>query len=99
MRKVFDLSNIVGFEWDEGNREKNWNKNKVDYKEAEEIFFNKPLRISEDTKHSSNEKRFHALGITNNGRKLFMAFTIRRNKTRPISCRNQDDKERRDYEK
>ena len=78
-------------------REKNWIKHKVDYKESEEIFFNKPLLISEEVKHSSKEKRFESQGQTNKGRKLFIAFTIRDNKIRIISARDQDNKERRKY--
>jgi uncharacterized DUF497 family protein len=32
---------------------------------AEQIFFNKPLLLLGDLKHSRDEPRFHALGITN----------------------------------
>lgn len=94
----FDLIQLIGFDWNEGNREKNWIKHKVDYKESEEIFFNKPLFVDKDTEHSSKEKRFEALGQTSKGRKLFVAFTIRSNKIRIISARDQDGKERKKYE-
>lgn len=98
MADQFDFTKLSGFDWDEGNREKNWIKHEVDYKEAEEIFFNKPLFINKDVKHSSKEKRFEALGQTDKGRGLFVAFTIRNNKIRVISARDQDNKERRKYE-
>jgi len=94
----FYFTKLNGFDWDEGNKEKNWAKHKVDYKESEEIFFNKPLLIDEDVKHSFKEKRFEALGQTNKGRGLFVAFTIRNNKIRIISARDQDGKERKKYE-
>jgi len=94
----FDFAKLSGFDWDEGNREKNWIGHKVDYRESEEIFFNQPLLVDEDVRHSSKEKRFEALGQTNKGRRLFIAFTIRDNKIRVISARNQDGKERKKYE-
>lgn len=97
MDENFDLSSISSFDWDKGNINKNWIKHKVDYKEAEEIFFNKPLLVEEDIKHSSKEKRFETLGQTNKGRKLFIAYTIRNNKIRIISTRDQDNKERKKY--
>ncbi len=98
MGDEFDFIHLSGFDWDEGNRGKNWIKHKVDYRESEEIFFNKPLFIDEDVKHSSKEKRFEVLGQTNKGRRLFVTFTIRNNKIRIISARDQDNKERRKYE-
>jgi len=90
---------IIEFDWDEGNRDKNYQKHKVSFKEAEEIFFNRPLKIFKDKKHLQVEERFIALGKTDNGRKLFIAFTIRKNKLRIISARNQSRKERKIYEK
>ena len=58
------------FDWDKGNVDKNWEKHKVHFKETEEIFFNKPLKIFSDKKHSKRKKRFTALGTTNLKRKL-----------------------------
>lgn len=89
----------LAFNWDKGNTEKNWAKHKVHFKEAEEVFFNKPLKTFEDKKHSQKEDRFVALGITNKGRKLYIVFTIRNKKIRIISARNQGLKERKFYEK
>jgi len=37
------LLKCTGFEWDEGNKDKNWIKHKVSNSECEEIFFNQPL--------------------------------------------------------
>jgi len=90
---------IIEFDWDEGNRDKNYKKHKVSFKEAEEVFFNQPLKVFKDKKHSQIEKRFIALGRTDNGRKLFIVFTIRKNKLRVISARDQSRKERKIYEK
>jgi uncharacterized DUF497 family protein len=33
--------------------------------EAEQVFFNQPLLVIDDTKHGQAEYRFHALGKTN----------------------------------
>lgn len=89
----------IAFVWDEGNIEKNWKKHQVHFKEAEEIFVNKPLIIIQDPKHSGAEQRFVAHGVTNLGRKITIFFTIRNNKLRVISARAQSRKERRLYEK
>jgi len=90
---------IIGFDWDEGNKDKNYQKHKVSFKEAEEVFFNRPLKVFKDKKHSQVEERFIALGKTDSGRKLFIAFTIRKKKLRVISARDQSRKERKIYEK
>lgn len=96
---MIDYSKIIGFQWDEGNSEKNWEKHKVSRSETESIFFNKPLIISEDTKHSQEVSRFAALGKTDKERVLMVIFTIRINEIRVISARDMHKKERTLYEK
>lgn len=88
----------VEFEWDRGNKDKNWQKYRVDYKECEQIFLNERLSVLYDAKHSQQEDRFIALGTTDKGRKLIISFTIRDKKIRVISARDQSRKERRLYE-
>jgi len=83
------------FDWDEHNKHKNWEKHKVDFRECEQIFFNRPLKTLYDKKHSQKEERFIALGITDKKRKLIITFTIRNKKIRVISARDQSQKERR----
>jgi len=95
---VFDFEAIIGFDWDEGNREKNWIKHGVDYRECEEVFFNRPLIVGDEIKHSVQEKRYFVLGRSNAGRRLFLAITIRKDKVRVISARAQSRKERQIYE-
>ncbi|MDO8610863.1 MAG: BrnT family toxin [bacterium] len=90
---------IEGFEWDEGNKEKNWKKHKVTMKETEEVFLNKPQSVFEDTKHSTKEKRYIIVGKNNFGRLLIVFFTLRKNKIRIISARDQGRTERKKYEK
>ena len=91
------LINCEGFLWDEGNSEKNWIKHKVSKLECEEIFFNLPLVVSDDAKHSDYETRYYALGKTKFERHLFVVFTIRTNLIRVISARDMNKKERKIY--
>jgi len=71
---MIDLSSITGFDWDENNREKNWNKHGVLASECEEVFFNWPLLLQPDPSHSQKESRYYVLGHTNPGRRLFIAL-------------------------
>jgi uncharacterized DUF497 family protein len=45
--------------------------------EAEQVFFNEPLLLLSDRKHSDKERRFHALGKTEDDRLLHVTFTLR----------------------
>ena len=92
------LAGITGFDWDEGNLIKNWEKHHVSHLEAEQVFFNKPLLVFEDLKHSVEESRWYVLGRTGSARKLMIVFTIRDNKVRVISARDMSRKERTIYE-
>lgn len=101
MLEEIDLEKIefVAFDWDIGNKDKNWLKHKVTNDESEEIFYNQSLQIFKDPKHSRKEERFVAYGLTDRSRKLTVIFTIRADKIRVISARDQNRKERREYEK
>jgi uncharacterized protein len=98
---MIDLTAIAGFDWDAGNERKNVDKHGVSHAEAEQVFFNEPLLLLDDPAHSSSESRFHALGRTNDGRLLHLAFTLRGNGTliRVISARPMSVRERSIYEK
>lgn len=95
-----DLSQIEGFDWDEGNGRKSVEKHDVSQAEAEQIFFNNPLLIVEDAGHSILEVRLHALGRTDDGRLLHVSFTLRGDGKliRVISARSMHRKERLRYE-
>jgi len=97
---MIDLAKITSFDWDEGNARKN-EKHGVSMAEAEQVFFNTPLLVLEDIKHSRKELRFHALGKTDNVRLLHITFTLRGagEKIRVISARDMHRKERAIYEK
>ena len=95
----FDFSGLVKFEWDRGNFNKNWMKHSVSDKECEQIFFNDPLIIFPDEKHSKKEERFGAFGITNLERKLTVFYTKRGDMVRVISARDQSKRERDFFKK
>jgi len=85
------------FDWDEGNIDKNWDKHRVHHLECEEIFFNEPIVTKVEKRGVSQEERVSALGVTNEGRFLFVVFTIRRGGIRVISARDMNKKEGKIY--
>ena len=93
------LAACTGFEWDEGNEGKNWERHRVTPEEAEDVFFNEPLVVRGDVRRSRREQRDYALGQTGAGRHLFVAFTIRRSLLRVISVRDMNRIEREAYAK
>lgn len=97
---MIDWEQIEGFDWDTGNRRKSADKHAVSQSEAEQVFFNEPLLMVHDVRHSDAEPRFHALGRTDLGRLLHIAFTLRSDDRliRPISARPMHRKERDRYD-
>ncbi len=93
------IQDCTGFQWDEHNIRKNWEKHRVTPVECEQIFFNQPLIVASDIEHSQDELRFYALGKTDTQRKLFAVFTIREPLIRIISMRDMSKTERCHYEK
>ncbi len=91
------LDGCTGFDWDDSNVQKNWERHGVTPEEAEAMFFQDPLVVRSDRRHRSSEKRYYALGQTASGRFLFAAFTIRRNLIRVISVRDMNKNEREIY--
>lgn len=99
MRSQRDLlAECVGFDWDEENLDKNWDKHRVAFWEIEEALMGRPLVVAADAAHSKHEARYYALGRTDGGRHLFIAFTIRRDLIRAISAREMTRRERKSYE-
>ena len=97
---MINLDRISGFEWDDGNNRKSADKHDVSQAEAENVFFNDPLIVVEDVKHSETEQPLNALGKTAQNRLLHITFTLRQNGTmvRIISARDMHRKERKIYE-
>jgi len=90
-----------GFDWDVGNRAK-CQKHGVSVETLEQVF-TRGLMILPDDAHSQIERRFRAIGYSDQGRALFVVFTIRRPRgeilIRPISARFMHKKEIEHYEK
>jgi uncharacterized DUF497 family protein len=90
-----------GFDWDDGNRSK-CQKHGVSVAEIESLFQGR-LLVGPDIRHSSEERRFHAIGITAKKRPLFIVFTLRPADgtllIRPISARYMHKKEVKAHEK
>jgi uncharacterized DUF497 family protein len=98
MVKTYNFTEWEGFDWDEGNLLKNWEKHRVTASECEQVFFNRPLVAGMDPSHSKTEDRYHALGVTDAGRLLFIVFTVRQNKIRVISARDMNRRERKVFD-
>lgn len=97
---MINWKQVAGFDWDAENDRKSEEKHAVSRFEAEQVFFNEPLLILSDDKHSQKEPRFHALGRSNDARLLHITFTLRFGDTliRVISARDMHRKERANYE-
>jgi uncharacterized protein len=89
------------FDWDDGNSDKNLSHGVTD-EEIEEVFLNadEPARIRY-LGTQRGEPRYRALGRTDAGRYVFIAFSLRHRGTqrliRPISARPMTDAERSQY--
>ncbi len=88
------MTGSTGFESDSGNAVKNWETHGVTRGEAEQVFFNRPVRVA-PTSRGQPEHRYAALGQTTNGRLLTVVLTIRRALIRVISARDMSRRERR----
>ena len=93
------LSSATGFDWDEANMFKIWEKHQVSPFECEQVFFNRPLvvHVSQGRTVDADEERFYSLGKTDSGRMLFLVFTMRGNQVRVISARPMSRGERKVY--
>jgi len=92
------LPEFKGFDWNEGNADKNWESHKVSPREAEQVFFNRPLIMADDVTRSGTERRYFVLGQTDDNRPFFVAFTLRDDLTRVISARDMSRQERKVYQ-
>jgi uncharacterized protein len=90
-----------GFDWDQGNRAK-CEKHGLSIKTIEGLF-TRPVAVIPDAGHSRKEPRFRAIGRTDEGRGVFIVFTMRpvggQVSIRPISARYMHKKEMESYEK
>lgn len=87
------------FEWDLGNRTKNYIKHGITVTEAESVFEQvEAIRaLGEQISPKINEPRYGILGLTNDLVHVFVCFTIRGSGIRIIHIRKMNKKERRLY--
>ncbi len=93
------LPELIKFEWDKGNIEKNLVKHKVTKEEIEESFFDLGRKLFDDEFHSLIEERYILIGKTRTKRILFVVFVIRMYKIRVVSARDINKREEHLYEK
>lgn len=90
---------FAGFDWDRGNRTK-CEKHGLTLRLIEGVF-TRPVLILPDRENAA-ERRFRAIGTTEDGRKAFVVFTLRERQgarlLRPISARYMHRKEVVAYE-
>jgi len=99
MGEIDPLAACTGFDWDEANVAKNWERHGVTPEEAEDVFFHDPFVLRSDPGHSHREKRYRVLGKTSRERRLFVAFTIRDTLIRVISVRDMSQREDEEYQR
>jgi uncharacterized protein len=92
------LPEFGGFDWDEGNVNKNSESHRASPHEAEQVLFNRPLVVADDVKQSGTERRYFVLGQTDDNRPLFVAFRLRGDLIRVISARDMSRRERKAYQ-
>ena len=86
------------FEWDSKKATENIQKHGVAFQEAATVFGD-PLAITfDDPDHSLNEDRYITFGLSLQKRLIVVAHTERGDRTRIISARLMDRKERKIYE-
>jgi uncharacterized DUF497 family protein len=76
----------TGFDRDDANLSKIWEKHGVSAAECEEVFFNSPL--------VSGPARYCVLGQTDSRRLLFIVFTFRSGLIRVVTARDMSRRER-----
>jgi uncharacterized protein len=86
------------FEWDSNKAIENVQKHGVTFQEASTIFGD-PLAITfEDPDHSTEESRYVTFGLSLQKRLIVVSHTERGDRTRIISARLMDRKEKKIYE-
>ncbi len=85
---ILILARCTGFQWDSHNSEEIRARHGVTPAECEQVFFNQPIIVGDDVKHSTEENRSYLLGRTEARRLLFLVFTGRDELIRVISTRD-----------
>ena len=90
------FQDIEGFQWDQANSSKNWTRHRVSQTEAEQVFLNRPVVVTDA--RPGPEARWFAFGRTDGDRRLTVVFTIRGPRLRVISARPMSRSEKKRYD-
>jgi uncharacterized protein len=88
----------VIFEWDAAKARADIRKHGVSFEEARTVFGDPMGRIVDDPRHSSDERRYALLGLSEKQRLLAVMFTERDDAIRIISARRATRREKIEYE-
>ncbi len=89
------------FQWDAGNTHHivdHYPQRDNSTDEVESLFNDPNFRPLPDRIDALGEQRYKAVALSNLNRFLYVAFTIRNDQIRPISCRPASRKERERYD-
>lgn len=99
--KIMDISMLVarcrGFQWDETNLLPAGGLSAVSPGECEQIFFNRSLLAETDEECPDTKRRFLALGRTDAGRFLKVAFELKIGLIRIITAHDMSGRERKAF--
>ena len=87
--------NDMVFEWDEEKNRINLRKHGIDFIDAAQVFFDEDRIEQLDEFHSDDEDRWQVIGMVEEI--LFVIYTEREDRTRIISARKANKRERRIY--
>ena len=85
------------FEWDPRKAAANARTHRVTFDEAMTVFADGRAITAHDPDHSDDEDRFLTIGLSADGRVLFVSHTDRGKSIRIISARKADKQERKEY--
>jgi uncharacterized DUF497 family protein len=86
------------YDWDRHNQ-RHIAAHRVEPHEFEEVLVNQPIHIETRIDTASGEERILELGHTNRGRVLFVAWTPRGERIRPVTAFEANRKTRAAYER
>lgn len=89
---------MLTFEWDKRKELANIRKHGVSFHEASTVFLDPLSMTFFDPDHAEDEDRYITLGMTKNGRLLFVSHADRGDRVRIISAREASKLERNGYE-
>jgi uncharacterized DUF497 family protein len=86
------------FEWDADKARSNFEEHEVTFEQAAKVFDDPLFIVVRDPDHSVEEQRYIIIGESQPRHYVIVSYTERGARTRIISARELDPRERRDYE-